>query len=50
MKFGIEEENRVIGAKRNVRRVKIFYIYLATYLIGISLFLFSLYIASGSFL
>ncbi|WP_400079840.1 2TM domain-containing protein [Winogradskyella sp. R77965] len=44
MKHNIDEQRLLVKAKRKVRRVQIFYLHLAFYIIVVALLLFNLYI------
>lgn len=44
MKNEIDENQRLINAKKNVRRIKLFYIHLAGYMVMTALILYNFYI------
>ncbi|MBF8149424.1 2TM domain-containing protein [Winogradskyella sp. F6397] len=44
-----EEKQQLIRAKNKVRRIKLFYIHLACYLIAVALLLYNLYIVAGPY-
>ncbi|MBU2920853.1 2TM domain-containing protein [Winogradskyella psychrotolerans] len=44
-----QDKERLRKAKAKVRRIKIFYIHLAGYVVGVALLLYNLYIVSGPY-